>query len=219
MKRQLLFAGLFAVCLGTREPLRGQDAAAIAAREEAETRYKRISSRVQEIEETLQAHQKTIMRLTEELHRLNEEVSRLGTKNENAATLESLKQLGDKIEEVDKKRQADNDLVLAQLKALGKAALQKASVPATANPVPAPGKGPGTAPGNKEPGPGPGPNASVPETGYEYTIKSGDTLDKILRDLRAHGMKLTQKQAMDANPGVNWNRLQIGQKIFIPAPQ
>jgi LysM repeat protein len=29
---------------------------------------------------------------------------------------------------------------------------------------------------------------------------------------------VTQKQMMDANPGVNWNRLRIGQKIFIPAP-
>ena len=219
MKRQLLFAGLFAVCLGVSLPVRAQDAAAIAEREEAETRYKRINSRVQELEETLQAHQKTIMKLTEELHRLNEEVSRLNTKNENAATQESLKRLGEKIEEVDRKRQADNDLILAQLKALGRTALQKASSPEKTNPIPPTGRPPGTAPGNKEQVAGSGTSPAVPESGYEYTIKSGDTLDKILRDLRAHGMKLTPKQVMDANPGVNWNKLKISQKIFIPAAQ
>ena len=33
---------------------------------------------------------------------------------------------------------------------------------------------------------------------------------------RAEGHKVTEKMVMDANPGVNWNRLGIGQQIFIP---
>ena len=225
MKRQLIFAGWLAACLGSSFPACGQDAAALAEREEAEARYKRISARVQEMEETLQAHQKTIMKLTEEIHRLSEDVFRLSSKNENAATQESIKRLAEKIEEVDRKRQADNDLILGQLKSLGRTLASPVRPGATEKPA-------STSPGGKasgapssnnavqnpsgDPGKTPPP---VTESGYEYSIKSGDTLDKILRDLRAHGMKLTQKQVMDANPGVNWNKLKIGQKIFIPAPQ
>jgi LysM repeat protein len=36
--------------------------------------------------------------------------------------------------------------------------------------------------------------------------------------LQKQGLKVTQKQIMDANPGVNWSKLRIGQKIFIPSP-
>jgi LysM repeat protein len=226
MKRQLLFVGLVTVCLGIHLPVHAQDAAAVAEREEAETRYKRINARVQELEETLQAHQKTIMKLTEEVHRLSEEVSRLNAKNESAATQESLKRLGEKIEEVDKKRQADNALALAQLKSLGAQLVMpapKAGSTEKGSQSPNSGKS-SAAPPVKNASQNPGEDTTkaapaVPENGYEYSIKSGDTLDKILRDLRAHGMKLTQKQVMDANPGVNWSKLKIGQKIFIPAPQ
>jgi TolA-binding protein len=224
MKRQLIFAGFLAASLGANFQILAQDAAAIAEREEAEARYKRTNARVQELEETLQAHQKTIMRLTDEVHRLNEDVSRLTSRNENAATQESIRKLAEKIEEVDRKRQADNDLVLAQLKSLGtKLALPVQKPGATEKPgAGSTGKPSGAPAGNnvlQNPG-GDGNKSApaVPENGYEYNIKSGDTLDKILRDLRAHGMKLTQKQVMDANPGVNWNKLKIGQKIFIPAP-
>lgn len=224
MKRQLIFAGLLAACFGGTFPACGQDAAAVAEREEAETRYKRISARVQEMEETLQAHQKTIMKLTEEVHRLSEDISRLASKNENAATQESIKRLAEKIEEVDRKRQADNDLVLGQLKSLGKTL----AAPVRPGPTEKPGssspagRSSSVPPGNNSvqnpPGEPGKTTAAVTENGYEYSIKSRDTLDKIVRDLRAHGMKLTQKQVEDANPGVNWNKLKIGQKIFIPAP-
>ena len=54
------------------------------------------------------------------------------------------------------------------------------------------------------------------ETGYEYAVVDNDTLSKILAKLRAQKMKITQRQIMEANPDVNWNKLQIGQKIFIP---
>jgi LysM repeat protein len=225
MKRQLILAGFLAASLGANFQILAQDAAAIAEREEAESRYKRTNARVQELEETLQAHQKTIMRLTDEVHRLSEDVSRLTSRNENAATQESIRKLAEKIEEVDRKRQADNDLVLAQLKGLGaKLALPIQKPGATEKPgagAGSTGKPFGAPPLNNALNPtgdGSKSTPAVPESGYEYSIKSGDTLDKILRDLRAHGMKLTQKQVMDANPGVNWNKLKIGQKIFIPAP-
>ena len=77
----------------------------------------------------------------------------------------------------------------------------------------------------KEPAPAPGNSkidkplapsgSSPPEKGYTYKIKDGDTLLRIVTDLRAQGYKITQKQVIEANAGVNWNRLKIGQTVFI----
>ncbi|MCR5184216.1 MAG: LysM peptidoglycan-binding domain-containing protein [Opitutales bacterium] len=51
----------------------------------------------------------------------------------------------------------------------------------------------------------------IPESGIEYTVKSGDTLTKIAR---------SQQSKVDwiiyANPNLDPNRLQAGQKIVVP---
>lgn len=49
--------------------------------------------------------------------------------------------------------------------------------------------------------------------GALYRIQSGDTLLVVARRFG-----VTLQQVLDANPGVNPNRLQIGQEIIIPAP-
>jgi len=54
------------------------------------------------------------------------------------------------------------------------------------------------------------------EKGYEHTVESGQSLSLIIQAYREKGVKVTQKQVLDANPGLNLNRLQPGQKIFIP---
>jgi LysM repeat protein len=61
------------------------------------------------------------------------------------------------------------------------------------------------------------------QNGVTYTIKSGDTLQAIVAAynevFKSKGMKtITLKQAMDANPNVDWNRLIVRQKIVIPNP-
>jgi Tfp pilus assembly protein FimV len=56
------------------------------------------------------------------------------------------------------------------------------------------------------------------EKGYEYIVQSGDTLTRIVKEYRDAGIKVSQKAIEEANPGVDWNRLKIGQKIWIPAP-
>ncbi len=57
------------------------------------------------------------------------------------------------------------------------------------------------------------------QNGYYYAIQSGNTLSAIAKAYQAKGVKVTVKEILAANPGLNPNSLIVGQKIFIPAPQ
>lgn len=209
MKRKILSASLLAglLCLPCAAEAQDSPAAAAAERENIEANFKQMGTKMELLEESLRTQQKRITALVDEIHALREEVDRLKTRNESTATQESIKRLADKIEEVDKKRQADNELVLSQLKAIGKGL----SKPPPKDPSPPPGnpKPDHTIPQNDD---------RPPENGFTYQIKDGDTLVRIVTDLRAQGFKTSQKQIMDANPKVNWNKLRIGQTVFIPRP-
>jgi LysM repeat protein len=60
--------------------------------------------------------------------------------------------------------------------------------------------------------------STTPERGFEYVIKSGDTLDAIALAYREKNIKVTAAQILKANPGLKAERLKVGQTIFIPAP-
>lgn len=210
MKPNFLLAGLVANILWSPALMLAQDtpAAAAAERENTEANFKQVNTKMELLEEALRSQQTRIGLLVKEIHGLREEVDRLKSRNESAATQESIKRLADKIEEVDKKRRDDNELVLAQLKQIGKGLTK-----------PAPQKEPTPPPANPKPDDATPPQGDKPpENGYVYHIKDKDTLVRIVTDLRAQGFKVTQKQIMDANPKVNWTKLRIGQPIFIPQP-
>ena len=200
----LLLAGLVLA----QSPLFAQDAntaSAIADKQEAEERYKRMSADVESMLAANLALQKKVSALENELQKVREDQSLLRSANNNNSTAESLKTLAEKIQEVDRKRQADKELILAEFQKLGKTL---AATPAPRTPTRTPAATGG---------------AAVPDKGYPYTIQPNDTLSAIVSDLNAQfkskGMKtITQKQVIDANPNVNWNKLKIGQKIFVPAP-
>ena len=201
-------AGLFSLTLaaGAQDP-----ATAAAEREDREANYRRMSVQVESFEATLHSYQKTIAKLVTEVHSLREEVDALKARNDSAATQESIKRLQerlqDKIEEVDKKRQADNELVRKNV------AASMASLLKDLNKTLVPNKEP--APPPKDP-----PEKIKPagEANKMYKIKDGDTLNRIVKELGAQGYKVTQKQVMDANPTVNWTKLKIGQTVLIPPP-
>ena len=205
MKWNPLFTGLLVGSFLCAGPLVAQESPVAAAeREEREANFKRMASRVEQLEETLQNQQKRMGVLVEELHSLREVVDRLKAKGESTATQESIKQLAEKIEEVDRKRMADGELVSRKFAGIGKE-LSSAITPRTVTP-------PAVKPDKSAPA---DPN-QPPEKSFEYKIKDGDTLSRIVTDLRAQGWKVTQKQVMDINPSVNWNRVRIGQTIYIP---
>lgn len=57
------------------------------------------------------------------------------------------------------------------------------------------------------------------EKGYEYIVHAGDSILAIAHAYYAQGVNVTVRQIFDANPGLDPERLRIGQKIFIPAAE
>lgn len=102
--------------------------AGVAAREESEANFRRLNTKIEQLEDTLQAQQKKLNALVTEFHTLRTQAEAPDKRNEIAALKESMKSLAAKIEEVDRKRMADNKLILERLNAIAKAI--KASVAA-----------------------------------------------------------------------------------------
>lgn len=60
------------------------------------------------------------------------------------------------------------------------------------------------------------PSPAPPKNTTEYFIQAGDTLSRLVSTIREQGRPMTLKTLQEANPGVQWNRLRIGQRIVIP---
>ena len=206
MKRFLF--GLFAAAVLTLIPtsLPAQDAAARAAaaaeRQDLEDRVKRLAGMVEALQATQEVQQKRSAALAEELRTAHDDSARTGNK---FVTREEFKQLAEKIQELDRKRESDKKLILEEIQKLAK-------VPAS--PLP-------PRPSNARPPSGADFTSTAPkgpEKGYEHVIERGQTLSAIVEAYRSKGIKVTLKQLLEANPNLNEKKLSVGQKIFIPLP-
>ena len=177
----------------------------IAARQAMQENMRTLNARIEDLEASNHSLRARVDDLRRELQQLREETRKLA---DHSSLQEQIRKMGDSIREVDNKRRADNDKVLGELSKLGK---QIAETP-VAPPPPVVKHTP--------PAPDPEPKTSArppaPEKGIEYVVKSGDTLSGIVTACRAKEIKVTYKQMRDANPDVNWDKLRVGQKIFIP---
>jgi uncharacterized protein YhaN len=230
MKRNILVIALLAAFVQPAALRAHQDSPTAAAeREQAEERYRTVIKRLEAAEESNAALQKNVTALRDEVRRLKDELDRSKSKNESVATQESIKYLAEKIEEVDKKRMADNERTLKEIEKVRKFLLESPGVPRGTSLPPADGNpsrtnrvnpprvNPGGSP-RTNPGGTPRADTGGKQTGWDYTIRDKDTLAGILAALRKQGINVTQNQIEQANEGVNCNRLRIGQVIFIPAP-
>jgi len=120
----------------------------------------------------------------------------------NSASADDLKALAKQVQEIDKKRQDDRDLILKEIEKLGKVSggTPAGHKPKVTTETPAGGDNP----------------PAVPQKGYDYTIAPGDTVSAIAKAYRAQGVKVTTAQIIAANPKLNPNALVAGKKIFIP---
>lgn len=202
MKRHL-FLGTLLAAFGLAA-LNAQDnsPAAAAAREDAEARYQRLSSRIDDLEVSFQKFQRDLDKLESDIRGLRDQVSRVADSTSGAANQESIKRLADAIEEVDRKRVKHQENVDSALREMEKLIVK--------------GGGAGSRSGSSRPPANP-PDVQGSGKGYDYTIRSGDHPNKIAAALREQkGLKITAAQIIAANPGVDWTKLKIGQKIFIP---
>jgi LysM repeat protein len=186
-----LFILTFTVCAA-----RGQDAA-------TQQQIDKLSGQIQDLLEAQAAQAKHISELEKEIGDLRDKLNQPAA-NESASA-DDLKKLAAQVQEIDKKRQADNEQILKTIEKLGKVSGGSAghkSAPAVSNT---------TSTDNPTPSTG-------PQKGYDYPIVAGDTVAAIAKAYRAQGVKVTTTQILAANPGLNPNSLIVGKKIFIPDP-
>jgi LysM repeat protein len=187
---------LAASALFTTPVLRAQDAA-------TEERLNKLAGRIEDLTAGQEALGKRIEALGREVESLR---SAMDKPTGNYAGQEDVKHLAEAVKEIDRKRLDDYDKIKAELLKLQKSLTA---------PVP---------PSKKTPPPGPTDNGSsekpsAPDKGYEYIVKKGDTLSIIVQAYRDNNIKVNTDQILKANPGLKAEKLRVGQKIFIPAPQ
>lgn len=189
-----IFVFLLALSFVAVTDLRAQDAALVE-------RVNKLNGYVQDLLEDKSNQRKQIESLGREIQGLREQMSKPAG---NYASQDDLRKLAEAIKEIDEKREADKKLILKEIENLGKL---MASSPAA--------RGPG---GRSTPPDGPKAGGGA-ERGYEHTVAAGDTLSTISLAYREKGVKVTVDQILKANPGLVPEKMQVGQKIWIPEPR
>ena len=198
MKTISLWFGIFAIValIAPRAP--AQDSA-------TQQQLDQLSGQIQSIQDSLTAQDKRITALESKISDMEDKVNQPG--GNNYASADDLKNLAQQVQEIDKKRQEDNQKILKAIQELGKGGGGHAEplniTPNTSNT------------GNTATSGG----AGGQQNGYNYTIQQGNTLSAIAKAYRAQGIKVTVSQIEAANPGLTPNNLIVGKTIFIPAPQ
>jgi LysM repeat protein len=165
----------------------------------------KLSGQIQDLLDAQAQQGKRLDALEKEISDLSDKVNSPAVNN--SASADDLKTLAAQVQEIDKKRQDDNELILKQLDKLAKLSggaptghKSKPVVDTTAT----------TSNGDDSTTP------AVPQKGYDYTIEPGDTISAIVKAYRARGVQVTTTQIIAANPKINPNALIVGKKIFIP---
>lgn len=186
MKR--IFPVLAATMLLIPAALRAQDAA-------TEERLNKLSAQIQDLVIAKDAQNKRIEELAKAIRDLQDQQNQ---PSPNYASQEDLKQLAAKLQEIDKKRQDDYDLIQKNIQALGKSFTTTLNKVAS-TPPPAPAKSSGS------------------DKAFEYTVQPGDTVSAIAKAYTDQGYKVTVDQILKANPGLKPESMSVGTKLMIPA--
>jgi len=175
---------------------RAQDAA-------TQQQIDKLYGMIQDVQATQELQTKKLAVLEKEISDLSDKVNSPAAST--GASADDLKSLAAQVQEIDKKRQDDRDLILKQIENLAKVGggTSTGHKPKPVADTTAAGGDTATAP-------------AVPQKGYDYTIAPGDTLSAIAKAYRAQGVKVTTAQIIAANPKINPNSLIAGKKIFIP---
>jgi len=173
-----------------------------------EERLNQLSGKIEDLIAGQEAQRKQLAELRREIESLREQASK---PTGNFAAQEDLKRVADAVKEVDRKRLEDYEKIRGTIKELG--------TTLAAQPQRTKKSDSGTiemAQVDKRPK---SEKAEKSEKGFEHTVKSGDTLSGIVAAYREQNIKVTKDQIIAANPGLVPEKMRLGQKIWIPAPQ
>lgn len=225
--KKLLLTLTGAALLTQSSPLVAQDrsatAAAIAERQDAAERYNRLSSQIDDLLAANADLQKKVARLAQELENVRAESARANANSNQYASREDLSQLSQSvkqtIKELDEKRVADNQKIVAALEEFKRLMKSAPPVPAPARETPRPPRelvNPAATESTDDNG--------TPRVGFTHTVAKGEYLLTIInaynKELKEKGVKgkITLDSVLKANPGLDANRMVVGQKIFLPKP-
>jgi hypothetical protein len=202
-----------------------QDAATLAREREAEEQYRRMTSLIENLQQANSAQQRRINDLFKDVadlrRQLNEFENRYKNNQLGAVSQTDIRKIYDKMGEIEKSRQADNDLVKDQFRELKKLLAERPPViPPQIKDTPPPRD---ESKRHEEVTPLPSP-ADFTGDYFSYKIKSGDRLLQIIgaynEAIKAEGntKKITLDMVKKANPKMNPNNLKVGEEIKIPKP-
>lgn len=194
---------LAVVMIGTTT-LSAQDqaarAAAIADREAAEERYRRMNTAVEGLLAAQAEQQRRLEALAAELRQFKVESAQ---PKGDFVTQEQLKQLVETVRELDRRRESDRRMILEELDNLGKSLpeLLKAATPPRREPE------------------RPAANPAYNEVA-EHTVEPGQTLSAIVAaynaEYKKRGKRTSLKLVLDANPNIKPESMAVGQKVVVP---
>lgn len=222
MTRFFAFLFLAWAAAGAAAQDRAAEAHARLNREAAEENYRIINGKLESIMETQDlllrkqgAFEQRLNALASEIEELRRSHSQAGA---SAVTREQLKDVVEKIQEVDRKRVADNKQILEAFKDLQK-------IPVT--PPVSTSRNTAELKDSKEKEPKDSPPPAAAENrppSYKYVVKKGDLLEKIIaaynEEFEKRGQpRVTRAQVLEANPGLRPDRIIAGRTIYIPIPQ
>jgi len=168
----------------------------------AQQQIDKLSGQLQDLQDSVAAQGKRIAALEKQIADLGDKLNQPAAND--SASADDLKKLAAQVQELAKKQQDDNDLILKEFEKLGKGG----TVSTTGH---KPARIADTTTNSAT-------TSTGPQKGYDYEIKSGDTIDAIAKAYRAQGVKVTSGKILAANPGLDPKNLIVGKKIFIPDP-
>jgi LysM repeat protein len=195
MKKILLWVALLVLTISLA---RAQDAA-------TQQQLDKMYGQIQDMQAAQELQGKRLDALAKQISELADKVSTPAVSD--GATRDDLKALATQVQEIDKKRQADRELILKEIENLGKVS---GGSPTSRKSKPVADTA--TTGGDNATAP------AVPQKGYEYKVQAGDTVGAIAKAYHDQGVKVTTSQILKANPKLDPAKLYVGQKIFIPDP-
>ena len=172
-----------------------------------------ISGKIQDLTDAQADEGKRIDALEKKINDLSDKLNT--PSGNNFASADDLKKLAEQVQEIDKKRQADNEQIIKAIEKLSKGGSAGIEPHESHKPIDTTATTSGTDTSSTATTGGTGGQ----QNGYYYTIQSGNTLSAIAKAYQAKGIKVTVKEILAANPNLNPSALYVGQKIFIPAAQ